>query len=194
MDANGVNLEDRRIETPIAFRIPVMEVRFDWLKLATDWLSRPRTANPQHILNYPFVFNIKARIACFRALNYKTMFQAYEDANMASRMLSQMSFPDALTGRGEIRVRDKLGVFLTNYFVLEIRREHLLRDAIEQLWRRDMREVLKPLKVRMGMDEGEEGIDHGGVQQEFFRLAIAEVMSPDYGMFNQSRFDCNDER
>ncbi|KAL8940571.1 MAG: hypothetical protein Q9211_002219 [Gyalolechia sp. 1 TL-2023] len=35
----------------------------------------------------------------------------------------------------------------------------------------------------MGMDEGEEGVDHGGVQQEFFRIAISEVMNPDYGMF-----------
>ncbi|KAL8940764.1 MAG: hypothetical protein Q9216_002644 [Gyalolechia sp. 2 TL-2023] len=35
----------------------------------------------------------------------------------------------------------------------------------------------------MGMDEGEEGVDHGGVQQEFFRIAISKVMNPDYGMF-----------
>ncbi|KAI4191403.1 MAG: hypothetical protein LQ348_003526 [Seirophora lacunosa] len=174
---------DRLVETPVTFQIPVMEVRFDWLKFSTDWLSRPRIANPQHLLNYPFVFHVTTQIAYFRALNYAKMFQAYDETNMAARMLSQMSFPDALTGRGEMRVREKLGNLLTGYFVMEIRREHILQDAIEQLWRRDEREVRKPLKVRMGMDEGEEGVDHGGVQQEFFRLAIAEVMNPDYGMF-----------
>ncbi|KAL9013372.1 MAG: hypothetical protein Q9173_001920 [Seirophora scorigena] len=174
---------DRLVETPVTFQIPVMEVRFDWLKFSADWLSRPRIANPQHLLNYPFVFHVTTQIAYFRALNYAKMFQAYDETNMAARMLSQMSFPDALTGRGEIRVREKLGNLLTGYFVMEIRREHILQDAIEQLWRRDEREVRKPLKVRMGMDEGEEGVDHGGVQQEFFRLAIAEVMNPDYGMF-----------
>jgi hypothetical protein len=35
----------------------------------------------------------------------------------------------------------------------------------------------------MGMDEGEEGLDHGGVQQEFFRLLMAEALDPLYGMF-----------
>ncbi|KAL8975040.1 MAG: hypothetical protein Q9197_000736 [Variospora fuerteventurae] len=174
---------DRLVQTPTTFEIPVMEVRFDWLKFSTDWLSSPRIANPQHLLNYPFVFHATTQIAFFRALNYAKMFQAYDESNMASRMLAQMSFPDALTGRGEIRVREKLGNLLASYFVIEIRREHILEDAIEQLWRRDRQEIWKPLKVRMGMDEGEEGVDHGGVQQEFFRLAIAEVMNPDYGMF-----------
>lgn len=167
-----------------------MEVRFDWLKFSTDWLSSPRIANPQHLLNYPFVFHATTQIAYFRALNYAKMFQAYDESNMASRMLSQMSFPDALTGRGEIRVREKLGNLLASYFVIEIRREHILEDAIEQLWRRDRQDIRKPLKVRMGMDEGEEGVDHGGVQQEFFRLAIAEVMNPDYGTLIRPRHEC----
>lgn len=164
-----------------------MKVRFDWLKLSTDWLSRPRIENPQHILTYPFVFSVKSRIACFRALNYARMFQSYEDSILASRLLAQLSFPDPLTSRGEIRVQDKLGNLLKNYFVLEIRRESVLLDAIAQLWRREKRDLMKPLKVRMGMDEGEEGVDHGGVQQEFFRLAVAEVMNPDYGRYHSKQ-------
>ena len=30
---------------------------------------------------------------------------------------------------------------------------------------------------------GEEGVDEGGVQKEFFQLVLAAVLSPDYGMF-----------
>ena len=41
---------------------------------------------------------------------------------------------------------------------------------------------MRPLKVRMGMDEGEEGVDHGGVQQEFFRIAFGQALNPDYGL------------
>ena len=70
---------------------------------------------------------------------------------------------------------------MNNYLVLEIRRDKVLTDAMNQLWRRERRELLRPLKVRMGMEEGEEGVDHGGVQQEFFRVAIGEALNPDYG-------------
>ena len=29
--------------------------------------------------------------------------------------------------------------------------------------------------------DGEEGVDEGGVQKEFFQLVIAELFKPDYG-------------
>jgi len=41
---------------------------------------------------------------------------------------------------------------------------------------------MRPLKIRLGEEAGEEGLDSGGVQQEFFRLAVAEALNPDYGM------------
>jgi hypothetical protein len=42
---------------------------------------------------------------------------------------------------------------------------------------------MRPLKIRLGEEGGEEGMDSGGVQQEYFRLAIAEALDPDYGTF-----------
>lgn len=66
--------------------------------------------------------------------------------------------------------------------MLEIRRDRVLQDAFDQLWRREVRELLRPFKVKLGEDLGEEGVDLGGVQQEFFRLAIAEALDPKYGM------------
>ena len=67
--------------------------------------------------------------------------------------------------------------------VLDIRRDNILTDAMNQLWRRDLNELRRPLKVQLGIDEGEQGVDQGGIQQEFFRLAIAEAFDPDYGLF-----------
>lgn len=69
------------------------------------------------------------------------------------------------------------------YLILDIRRSSVLEDAFDQLWRREERELLRPLKVHLGESTGEEGFDSGGVQQEFFRLAIAEALNPDYGAF-----------
>ena len=31
--------------------------------------------------------------------------------------------------------------------------------------------------------EGEEGVDDGGIQKEFFMLLIKEILNPDFGMF-----------
>ncbi|KAL8664884.1 MAG: hypothetical protein Q9202_002746 [Teloschistes flavicans] len=167
-----------------SFQIPHLAAKFDHLKLSPDVLSDEQwMGNPKHIIGYPFVLTLRGQVSCFRAINYSRMYQAYEDTNVASRVLAQTSFPDPLTNRGEIRLMNKMGSILKNYFVIDIRRKHVLFDAMEQLWRREERELLRPLKVRMGMDEGEEGIDHGGVQQEFFRLVVAEAFNPDYGLF-----------
>ncbi|KAL8872391.1 MAG: hypothetical protein Q9174_001970 [Haloplaca sp. 1 TL-2023] len=164
------------------FEIPVMTARLDLLEVSLDKVDLPpRPGKPCHILSYPFVFDLPKRVSVFRAINYTQIYNAQQRSRIASRVIAQLSFPDAETGRGEIQ--HKLGNVLSNYFVIEIRRHQVLTDAMDQCWRREIREMMRPLKVRMGMDEGEEGVDHGGVQQEFFRLVIAEAFHPDYGLF-----------
>lgn len=47
-------------------------------------------------------------------------------------------------------------------------------------------ELKKPLRVTFLSSDGqvaEEGVDHGGVRREFFQLLVAELFSPDFGMF-----------
>lgn len=107
--------------------------------------------NPAHLLAYPFVFNLYGQVSCFRTINYVRMFKEYEDTVLASRLLDQMVFADPKTGmmgRGAVRVKEKLSDLLKGYFVIEITRENVLLDAINQLWRREEREMMKPLKVR----------------------------------------------
>ncbi|KAL9033156.1 MAG: hypothetical protein Q9214_007644 [Letrouitia sp. 1 TL-2023] len=87
--------------------------------------------------------------------------------------------------RGEIRLPERFEYLLKSHFVMDIRRENMLQDTFNQLWMRNRKELFKPLKVRMGMNEGEEGVDHGGVQQEYYRLAIAQFLDPDYGLFTR---------
>jgi hypothetical protein len=80
-------------------------------------------------------------------------------------------------------LQDMLKVASAKFLILDIGRKTVIRDAFDQLWRRQERELLRPLKIHLGEDAGEEGFDSGGVQQEFFRLAIAEALNPDYGAF-----------
>ncbi|KAJ1674987.1 hypothetical protein EV182_002164, partial [Spiromyces aspiralis] len=69
------------------------------------------------------------------------------------------------------------------YLVLEVRRDHLVRDTLYQLDIKSSMDLRKQLKVRF---VGEEGVDEGGVQKEFFQLLIREIFDPKYGMFTKN--------
>jgi hypothetical protein len=51
---------------------------------------------------------------------------------------------------------------------------------MRQVQRMNTPDFKKPLKVQF---VGEEGIDEGGVQKEFFQLIVAEILDPKFGMF-----------
>ena len=64
--------------------------------------------------------------------------------------------------------------------VVDIRRDHLVEDAMVKIPGLDVS------RMRLGLDirfVGEKGVDEGGVKREFFHLLINQVFSPNYGMF-----------
>ena len=68
------------------------------------------------------------------------------------------------------------------YCVLRVRRDRLLADAAREIAAAARtRQLHKPLKVVFA---GEEGVDEGGVQKEFFTLVARQIFSPDYGMWS----------
>ena len=69
------------------------------------------------------------------------------------------------------------------YLILEVRRDHLIRDTLFQLQGKTAIDVKKQLRVSF---VGEDGIDEGGVQKEFFQLVIKEMFEPMYGMFSEN--------
>lgn len=146
--------------------------------MPVEWLSKQTKRETLHLLSVPFLFEPSALVTYFRAINHAAMTKAFDSSMTTARLMLQMS---GVTSRSDVRLYNRLKTAMTSYLVLEIRRDDILTGALNQLWRRERRELMKPLKVRMGMDEGEEGVDHGGVQQEFFRLAISEALNPDYG-------------
>ena len=97
-----------------------------------------------------------------------------------TRMVMSMS---SLMTPAQRQLLDRLQLSMNSYMVLDIKRESVIQDAVDQLWRRQERELTRPLKVRMGVYEGEEGVDLGGVQQEFFRVALGQALDPAYGLF-----------
>ncbi|KAL4908935.1 hypothetical protein BDW74DRAFT_145570 [Aspergillus multicolor] len=173
------------------FHTPFLSERLDPLEMPVQWMARVPSNKTLHLLSYSFLFPPSALVAYFRALNYSAMSRYYEAAMTTTRHVTQTAF-------GAIDIQDDVGLLarmrtsMTTYLVLVIRRDNILTDALNQLWRRERRELMRPLKVQMGMDEGEEGLDHGGVQQEFFRLLMAEALDPSYGMFTtDNRIRCS---
>jgi len=72
------------------------------------------------------------------------------------------------------------GVGTTPYLHFRVRRDHLIPDTITQIALHPPEELRKELKVQF---VGEEGIDQGGVQKEFFQLIVRNIFDLDYGMF-----------
>lgn len=106
------------------------------------------------------------------------MRKAYEDVEavwqMRRRAMPQMSYEEASY------LDRRLKAAQDHYLVLKINRHSILSDAFDQLWHREKRELLRPLRVRMGIEEGEIGHDLGGVQIEFFKLACQEAFRAEY--------------
>jgi hypothetical protein len=167
-----------------SFDMPFIASAFDEMDLPVQWLSFTPNGRDTHILSFPFLFESSTLVKYFRAINVHSMRTSHESASTytvdASQFMQNNNHIPVYSGW---EVLSTMRPHMAKYLVLTIRRSHVLEDAINQLWRRQRREVLRPLRVRLGRDEGEDGLDHGGVQMEFFRLVFAEALAGSYGMF-----------
>lgn len=85
--------------------------------------------------------------------------------------------------RGNLMLALLTGTFPNRYFDLRVDRDNLIQDTLMQLeiYSEDRpNDLRKQLRIHF---RGEEGLDEGGVQKEFFQLLIAELLKPEYAMF-----------
>ncbi|KAI1211376.1 uncharacterized protein F4807DRAFT_420153 [Annulohypoxylon truncatum] len=169
----------------VHFRCEYFGDRLDPIQMPVAWLSFTSTKRRVHLLDYPYLFNPTSLVSYFRAINFSRMSRSYEgSSSLQSRIRAIIDTDSLVTETHQKNVlQDLLKVPASKYLILDISRKNVLRDAFDQLWRREERELMRPLKVHLGEDSGEEGFDSGGVQQEFFRLAVADALNPDYGAF-----------
>ncbi|KAL9617680.1 MAG: hypothetical protein Q9160_007555, partial [Pyrenula sp. 1 TL-2023] len=165
------------------FYIQLFSERLDPMEVPAEWLAFHPDNKIFHLLSFPFLFIPSALVQYFRAINHASMWKAFESATTQSHLAKQLLREDTVPIHNELDLLLRLRPSMATFLVLNVRRDHVLTDAIDLLWRREKRELLRPLKVKMGMELGEEGVDAGGVQQEFFRILFAEALNPDFGMF-----------
>jgi hypothetical protein len=151
------------------------------------WLSFCSSRHRLHLLDFPYIFNQASLVSYFRSINFSRMSRSFEEATSLQNRMT----PAPNNNPGSLLINQPHTQLLetllktgsSKYLVLDINRKAVIKDAFDQLWRREERELMRPLKVHLGAGGGELGFDSGGVQQEFFRLAIAEALHPDYGAF-----------
>ncbi|KAJ3005697.1 UNVERIFIED_CONTAM: hypothetical protein HDU68_004503 [Siphonaria sp. JEL0065] len=156
-----------------------------WKQLQTAGSGAPPKPIPTKefsFFNYPFLFDPVSKTRVIHIDAMAQMSLEYEEAVVhqaivihAQRFLQSDS--------GTVKVLEEGLRGQTNpYLVLELRRQHLVKDVLDQIHKKD-KDLKKPLKVKF-VGGGEEGLDQGGVQKEFFQVIINLLLDPTYGMFS----------
>lgn len=170
----------------IQFRVDYFSERLDAMEVPVAWIDFASSRQRHHILDHPYLFSAETLVSFFRSINFSRMSRTFEESSSLKTRMTAIVDPGSLVTNTHHKhvLQDLLKTASSRYLVLAISRDNVLRDAFDQLWRRQERELLRPLKVHLGEGAGgEEGFDSGGVQQEFFRMAIAECLDPKYGAF-----------
>ncbi|KAJ4983913.1 Ubiquitin-protein ligase E3A [Stagonosporopsis vannaccii] len=163
------------------FRIPYLHEHVNAVDEPVKYLDWKPQPNTLHVLGYPELHPTEYLVRFFRVVNLTSMMAQYDHTQHTQQMLRQL---DSIIREPYLyMIKHRLKITLTDYLVLDVSREQPLKDTLDQLWRRERKTLLKPLKVKLGQQEGEVGLDHGGVTYEFFRVVLGEAFAPDYGMF-----------
>lgn len=115
------------------------------------------------VVQYPFVLNPVSKV---RMLSIESLVRQRDEVRTA------MALQMVLRGR----------ISMNPWLVLKVRRSAVMEDTLQQLAIQGSQQFKKPLKI---MFDGEEGVDEGGVQKEFFQLLIEELYNEDFGMFER---------
>ncbi|XP_022087391.1 probable E3 ubiquitin-protein ligase HERC4 [Acanthaster planci] len=129
-----------------------------------EWLQRRSGLECADVnfCDYPFVLDANAKTQLLKEDAMLQMQNAIEDVQR--RNLQRILFFD----------------IINPYLVLTINRNNIVQSTLTELSRHGSMDVKKPLKV---VFVGEEGVDAGGVQKEFFMLVLREILSAKFGMF-----------
>lgn len=132
--------------------------------------------------NFPFLFDPVAKTRIMHIDAMIQMSQEFEDAFVHQALVihAQRFLQDSQTVAS---LEQGLAQQTNPYLVLEVRRSKLVKDVLDHIHRiKDESLLKKPLKIKF-VGGGEEGMDQGGVQKEFFQAVVEQLVDPSYGMF-----------
>lgn len=165
---------------PNMFLVPRFSEEIDCVQAPLDFLKYKERPNSVHILQHHMLFTQEALVGYFRAINFNRMFKQFQKSARITNFQSRWDQIISNPRHWNVAMR-YLDVALVEYLVLDVTRRSPLEETLDQLWGQEKRKLMKPLKVRIGILEGEVGLDQGGVTYEFFRLILNEAFEPENG-------------
>lgn len=161
------------------FEIPFFNERLETVEEPLKFLSWEEQPNTLHILQYPTLFPMEYLVRYFRTINFTSMMAQYDQTTRTHQMKRSLAL--FLRDPQDWLINSRMKITLSDYLILNVSRDAPLKDTLDQLWGLEKRMLFKPLKVKMGQNEGEFGADHGGVTYEFFRVVLSEAFQPEHG-------------
>uniref|UniRef100_T1JEH4 HECT domain-containing protein n=1 Tax=Strigamia maritima TaxID=126957 RepID=T1JEH4_STRMM len=148
------------------FQVPALEDYVDLVQDYANWISDKRQKTIKHkfhFCSYPYVFGTGAKATLLHA-----------DAEMHQRR--------AMKEAVEWNV---LNLFVpvgkrNPYLTIKVSRSNIVGDTFKQLADCNRKDMKKPFRV---IFDGEETLDSGGMNKEFFMLFMKEALNPKYGLF-----------
>ncbi|XP_058403468.1 E3 ISG15--protein ligase HERC5-like isoform X2 [Diceros bicornis minor] len=117
-------------------------------------------ANPLIFSDFPFIFNLLSKIKLFQAESFRQMQNARKSAYQRQMIWQgKDAFP---------------------IFILQVRRSHLVEDALGQLSQAEVTDLRKELAIAFVKEIRPES---AGVKSEFFHCIFEEMTKTEYGMF-----------
>jgi ubiquitin-protein ligase E3 A len=124
------------------------------------------------LFDYMWLFNTAAKSEIIKLFNSrKQKAQIIKSIQRRGNPDSHLNFLDIFFNSSKFSLQ------------LNIRRDHLIEDALNEL-EKNRQNLQNELKVKF---VGEQGVDQGGVRKEFFILVIRQIFDPNYGMFSYNK-------
>lgn len=165
-----------------SFESPALIAHLSKDALAVHWAAHDvGDTNIVHVLQYGFLFGPTVTMDYYRAICALMMRRATANVELTNTLRQRSGH--YLQGDDQSYLDQRIHIASQSYLVLKVNRDDILTDAMDQLWHRQEHELLRPLRLRMGADQGEVGHDLGGVQIEFFSLVWAQVLAPHSAFF-----------
>eukprot|EP01122_Echinamoeba_exundans_P009433 TRINITY_DN3339_c0_g1_i3.p1 TRINITY_DN3339_c0_g1~~TRINITY_DN3339_c0_g1_i3.p1 ORF type:complete len:589 (+),score=96.77 TRINITY_DN3339_c0_g1_i3:540-2306(+) len=133
----------------------------DNLRKEDDFINWKKPARGFSYVNYPFVLSAETKSFL---LQIESEVQQYRERQEAFNLMMVTGIP------------------VVPYLVLKVFRQNLIHSSLEQLSHQPESNLKKKLKIQF---VGEEGVDEGGLQKEWFQLLVKQIFSPAYGMFTE---------
>lgn len=138
--------------------------------------------NESRLLSHTWLFSSPQQATMFRARRLLKMEAAVDASNLISKLQAadtqhlSHEYHSQMQDLGRLHLHDAFSTVLC----IQGSRHTALTDAFDALWKRDVRELLRPLRVYLDgvVDVGQ---DAGGVAQEFLQLCWVQAMDPDLG-------------